>query len=195
MHKKQNEQVIPLCVDLDGTLVKTDMLLETAILLLKSNPLYIFLLPFWLLRGKAYMKHQIARRVKIDVSRLPFNKEFLSFLYEQHESDRTLVLATATDYIIAKKIADYLGLFNIVIGSDCKTNLKGKNKAQILSKQFGTFDYIGNSVSDLEVWEKSKKAIVVNPAPALINKLKKNLPNIQKFGEEGTNGKIMYPSC
>ncbi len=38
-----------LCVDLDGTLLRSDLLYESLLTLLASNPLYVFLLPLWLL--------------------------------------------------------------------------------------------------------------------------------------------------
>jgi len=165
---------IPLCVDLDGTLVKTDMLLETLILLLKSNPLYIFLLPFWLFKGKAYMKHQVARRVKIDMPSLPFHKNFLSFLREQHESGRILVLATASDSIIAEQVAEHLGFFNDVLSSNTRVNLKGKKKLQVLLKKYGDhgFDYAANSHVDVPVREHCNKAILVNVNDGLVDKVK-----------------------
>ena len=45
--------LVPLCVDLDGTLIKTDLVWESLLRLLKQNPLFIFAAPVWLLRGRA----------------------------------------------------------------------------------------------------------------------------------------------
>ena len=55
-----------LVVDLDGTLIKTDLLVETAIALLKRSPFSFPLLAVWLARGKANLKEQIAERAEID---------------------------------------------------------------------------------------------------------------------------------
>jgi hypothetical protein len=74
------ERGVPLCVDLDGSLVKTDLFLESLLLLLKKNLLYLFLLPVWLLRGKAVLKQEVSRRVTIDVKTLPYQQELLAFL-------------------------------------------------------------------------------------------------------------------
>jgi len=101
-------QELPLCVDLDGTLLRTDVLFESLLLLIKSNLLYMFVVPLWLIRGKAYLKHQVARRVSIDIAHLPYNQEFLSFLDEQKRLGRHLILVTASDIQIAQKVADYL---------------------------------------------------------------------------------------
>ena len=67
----QLRQFPPLVVDLDGTLVKTNLLLESLLALLREKPKYIFVLPLWLLKGKAYLKQQVSRRLSLDVSSLP----------------------------------------------------------------------------------------------------------------------------
>jgi 4-hydroxybenzoate polyprenyltransferase len=162
----------PLCVDLDGTLVKGDLLYESALLLLKKNPLYFFLLVLWLFRGKAYLKRQIAGRVAVDVEVLPYNKEFLDFLKEQHRRGRIIILATSADRVIAERVARHLGLFAEVIASDGLCNLTGPGKARVLRATFGDqgFDYAGNELADLGVWQHSGEAIVVNATARLAAK-------------------------
>src|SRR4051812_20896075 len=100
----------PLAVDLDGTLTRTDTLYESFLLLLKKNPLCVFLVGFWLLRGKAHLKREIARRITFDASRLPYHEELLSFLREEKSRGRRLVLATAADQQIADAVACHLEL-------------------------------------------------------------------------------------
>ena len=87
----------PLCVDLDGTLLRTDTLFESICVLLKQNFLYLFRLPLWLLQGKAHLKQQIANRVDLRVDLLPYQPEFLEYLKQQKSAGRKLVLATATN--------------------------------------------------------------------------------------------------
>ena len=98
---------IPLVVDLDGTLIRTDLLWESLARLLRKNPLAIFHVLFWWSRGRAYLKQQLVRRVKIDPATLPFNEKFLAFLREQKSAGRKLVLATASDLQMAKPVADF----------------------------------------------------------------------------------------
>ncbi|HAK51894.1 MAG TPA: hypothetical protein DCM54_08335, partial [Gammaproteobacteria bacterium] len=98
----------PLVVDLDGTLVKSDLLIESILLLLKKNLLFIFLLPIWLLSGKAHFKYQIASRVQIDASLLPYNVGLIDYLAEQHEEGRPVVLATASSELLANPVAKHL---------------------------------------------------------------------------------------
>ncbi|MGH8609817.1 MAG: UbiA family prenyltransferase [Gammaproteobacteria bacterium] len=160
---------IPLCVDLDGTLVKTDLLYESFFLMLKLGALLLFKCASWLLKGKAYFKHQIAARVSIDPQRLPYHKPFLEFLKLQHSRGRPLILCTASHEKYAHQIAAYLGLFDGVIASDAQTNMGGKNKRLALVSRYGVngFDYAGNSRADLEVWPYARNSILVNPPPAV----------------------------
>ncbi|MFM0203756.1 UbiA family prenyltransferase [Paraburkholderia fungorum] len=157
------EASIPLCVDLDGTLTHTDLLVESFLLLLKRNPLYIFLCFAWLLHGKANLKAQIASRVAIDVSLLPYNAKLLEFLYSQKSSGRDLYLCTSSHKQFAEQVATHFGFFKGVMASDGEHNLTGANKAGALSAEFGThgFDYCGNARADVPVWKKCRYAIVV----------------------------------
>ena len=162
----------PLVVDLDGTLVHTDTLHESALLLLRNQPHLAFLLPFWLLGGKANLKQTLAAHVQLNVASLPYNQALIHCLQLQKKQGRTLVLCTATDKRIAEAIAQHLGLFDAVIATEGKTNLAGHTKAQVLVERFGEqqFDYIGNAEADLAVWAKAKQGIVVNGGDGLLRR-------------------------
>lgn len=108
----------PLCVDLDGTLVHTDMLHETTLGLVKSFPVALLQLPLWLMQGKAKLKQEVAARAVFDASALPYNYDFLKWLRQQHAQGRCLVLCTASDRRIADAIASHLGVFDEVIATD-----------------------------------------------------------------------------
>ena len=159
----------PLCVDLDGTLVHTDLLIESVFGLLKENPLNLFRLPGWLLKGKAHLKQQIADRVELDVSLLPYNKPLLTYLEDQKSRGRTLVLATATNIKYASQISMHLGLFKEVLASDAQTNLSGDIKRHHLVKAFGEkgFDYAGNDDIDVAIWIHARQAILVDTTPSV----------------------------
>lgn len=166
-----HQNTFPLCVDLDGTLVKTDMLHESAISLLKSAPLSILKLPWILLtKGKAGLKQWIARQICLDASVLPYNQNFIMWLNEQHINGRRLILCTASDQSIAEPISSHLGIFEEVIASNGMINLEGDNKAKALVNKFGSkgFDYAGNSIADIKVWRHSRNAIVVNASDQII---------------------------
>lgn len=162
----------PLCVDLDGTLIHSDMLHETAFGLLKASPLSVFMLPRILMtQGKAALKQLIASKVRFDPTALPYNNDLIAYLREQHASGRSLVLCTASDQSIADAISQHLGLFDEVMASNGLINLEGRHKAKALVDKFGEkgFDYAGNSIPDLEVWKHARKAIVVNASTRLIS--------------------------
>lgn len=160
----QKRTSYPLVVDLDGALVKTDLLLEAFLALLKRNPLYLVAVLFWCTGGKAYLKRQIAQRVRLDVSALPYHDELLEVLKRERAVGRRLVLATAADERFAHSVADHLQLFDTVFASDGETNLSGTDKRDRLVAEFGEqgFDYAGNSRSDIAVWAASRQAVVVN---------------------------------
>ena len=154
---------VPLCVDLDGTLTRTDLLFEAFFVLVKQNPLSIFLCFVWAMHGRAYLKEQIAQRVNIDVGVLPYNTELLAWLSDERASGRDLYLCTATNQRLASQIATHVGLFTGVLASTVSNNLLGKNKARALVEQFGDrgFDYCGDARADIPVWRQARQAIVV----------------------------------
>ena len=169
------ENQIPLVVDLDGTLIKTDLLWESLARRLRKNPLQLFPVLFWWTRGRALLKQKLAARVRIDPATLPYHEPFLKFLREQKNAGRKIILATASDLQMAKPVADYIGLFDEVLGSDGKTNLRSGNKLKALAEKFGErgFDYAGNSSADLAVWRGAREAIVVNASRGLVNQAAK----------------------
>lgn len=164
------EETLPLCVDLDGTLVNTDTLIESGLLLLKQNPLYVFALFFWLLSGKAHLKEQISSRTHLNVGALPYNQPLLDWLQVQRAHGRPLVLVTAASQRIADSVAGHLDMFTLAIGSTAENNLSAGNKRDELDRRYGRgkYDYAGNASDDLEVWSHCHRAIVVNASASLL---------------------------
>jgi 4-hydroxybenzoate polyprenyltransferase/phosphoserine phosphatase len=158
-----SSETVPLVVDLDGTLLRTDLFLEAALRLIKQTPWLVLFVPLWLLRGRAYVKRRIFQRAQVDVTLLPQHEELLSWLRDEKARGRRLVLATASDYHQACLVVEPLGLFDNVLGSDGRRNLKGRNKLKKIVELCGKdFDYVGNSSADLEVWRSCRHAILVN---------------------------------
>lgn len=175
---------IPLCVDLDGTLIATDMLYESIAQLLKVKPFAFFLLPFWLMKGRGYLKEKIEKILDIDVKNLPYREDLIGFLKEERAKGRKIILATASNAIVAAKINDHLNIFDEVLGSTSSYNLKGSNKAKVLVDKYGKegFIYAGDSTADLKVWEKAKECILVDGSGALksdIDKLNKDCTHFE----------------
>jgi 4-hydroxybenzoate polyprenyltransferase/phosphoserine phosphatase len=152
-----------LCVDLDGTLIRGNVLWECVLVLLKTRPAMLLLLPFWLLSGRASFKRKLAARTHLDPSRLAYRQKIVELLEQKRAAGRYIVLVTAADHKLAESIAAYVGLFDEVHGSNGKINLKGKNKAAFLILHFARsgFEYVGDSAADVEVWRNSCGAYVV----------------------------------
>jgi len=166
--------LVPLAVDLDGTLIHSDMMWESFARLLREKPLAALSIPFWWARGRAFLKQQLAAHVQVDPTTLPYTEDFLTWLREQKSAGRKLVLATASDMKMAGPIARHIGLFDEVLASDGKTNLRDNAKLAALTKKFGErgFDYAGNSSVDLDVWKGSRAAVVVNGSKGLADAAK-----------------------
>lgn len=166
------QNVPALCVDLDGTLLATDTFLESMIILLKRNPFFfLFSFPLWAFRGMAYLKQQIAHRVTLDVTSLPYRQDVLNFIKQEFHSGRKLVLATGADQKFAQAVGNHLNIFSEIMASDGVTNFVGKNKRQGLESRFGFrgFDYIGDASPDLEVWKGANNALIVSSSANLLD--------------------------
>ena len=160
---------IPLAVDLDGTLILTDTLHESAVRALRSHPLQTLQIPLWLAQGKAHLMQRLANLTEFDASALPYNHALIVWLKEQRALGRRLILCTASDRLMADAIASHLGIFDEVMASDGVNNLSARHKAAALKERFGHrgFDYAGNSADDLPVWSEARHAIVVNASASV----------------------------
>jgi len=166
-------RVDPLCVDLDGTLVKSDTLVDSVLILARQNPRAILSIPAWLLQGKAAFKRHVTAAVSVDVTHLPWNKPLLAFLQDQYDAGRPLYLATAADRTLAGRISAHLGIFAGVLASDGSHNLAGSNKLAAFRQQFGgNFTYIGNARPDLPILTACQTPMVANPDQALMSGLR-----------------------
>lgn len=177
------EEELPLAVDLDGTLIKSNMLLETLVAALHRNPWLVFAVPFWLLRGRAGLKHELAGRANISARELPYRDEVLKWLGQERARGRRVVLATGADEIVARSIAEHLGTFDDVMASDGRNNLIGPAKRQALVARYGEhgFDYIADGVVDLKVWASARRAIVLSDSPDLLARAARVATQTQEF--------------
>ena len=152
-----------LCVDLDGTLIRGNLLWECILVLLKTSLITVFRLPFWLLSGRASFKRRLAARVHLNPAQLTYRQQVLDLLQQEKATGRRIALVTAADRELAESIARYLDLFDEVHASDGQVNLKGANKAEFLSQHFAEtgFEYVGDAAADVEVWRRARAAYVV----------------------------------
>ncbi|MDE1198928.1 hypothetical protein BWR59_18230 [Pseudomonas sp. Bc-h] len=164
----------PLVVDLDGTLLRSDLLMETAMAFVRSKPLKVFKMLGWLLKGKAALKEGLALETQIDVSVLPYDPQIIDMINAEKANGRMIVLATASHVSLAERIAEHLQLFDLVLASNANRNLSGNNKRDLLVAHYGEggFDYVGNSKDDLPIWNVSRQAYVVNPDRGVESRVK-----------------------
>jgi 4-hydroxybenzoate polyprenyltransferase len=174
----------PLCVDLDGTLVKSNTLADSLMVLARNRPMALWRTPFWAIKGKAHLKSQVGSLVTLDVAHLPYNRPLLDYLRDQHAAGRKLYLATGADGVLARRIAAHLGIFDDVIASDGTVNLTGNDKLLHLEQRFAVdgFDYIGNALPDLPLLQGARQAMLANPDLRLNSALKsRNISVSRKF--------------
>ncbi|WP_221793831.1 UbiA family prenyltransferase [Oceanobacter mangrovi] len=173
--KSSSDQRV-LVVDLDGTLIKTDSLVESALDALHRNFGVFWQIPGWLVSGKAALKQELAARASLDFGKLPYNQHVLGVIHQARDEGRLVVLASACDQSIALGVAAYLKLFDDVIASDGVINISGRNKRDELLRRYGKlgFDYIGNSRDDLAIWDVANQAILVDVPESTARKARLN---------------------
>lgn len=174
----------PLCVDLDGTLVKSDTLLDGLCQLARKQPWQLLHIPIWLSRGKANLKIEVGRRAPVDPLQLPYNLEVLRYLRTQRREGQAIYLATGADGALARRVAAHLGLFEDVLASDGETNLTSSRKLDGIKARFAEFDYIGNSRADLAMLANARQAMVANPTRSLRFSLRlRGIPIARSFND------------
>tara|TARA_R110000787_G_scaffold215862_2_gene324960 strand:+ start:21175 stop:22611 length:1437 start_codon:yes stop_codon:yes gene_type:complete len=154
-------------VDLDGTLVRTDLFVESLLRYLKGNPFRIFQLVMWLLKGRAFAKEKIAESVDIDAEYLPYEEGLIAYLKQLKADGKEIILATASHRNYANQVAEHLGIFDKVMATSGENNLKGNNKLAAIRELLGDddFAYAGDSSADTPIWRAAAANIMVN-APA-----------------------------
>ena len=168
---------LPLCVDLDGTLARSDTLVEGVVTLGSSGGIVSALLAF-AAGGRAALKQRVAELANFEAETLPYNEDLIAYLKEQKAAGRRLVLATAAARRTAEAVAAHLGLFDEVIASDEKRNLRGRAKAEALCARFGEggFAYAGNDRTDLHVWRVAGGAVLVSASARLARRIASLVP-------------------
>jgi len=182
---------VPLCVDLDGTLVKSDTLVDTVLVLARQDPASVLRFPGWMAKGKAAFKRRVSSLAEIDVERLPYNRPLLEYLREEHAKGREIWLATGADTLLAERVAAHLRIFAGVLASDGAVNLTGKNKLAAFEEQFPQgFCYIGNARPDLALLTCCKGPMVANPRRALTAGLRAaRVEPVRTFADSVSPGK------
>lgn len=182
------ETGVPLVVDLDGTLISSDLLVESAFAHVGANPLAAVGVVQALMRGKAALKAHIAARTEIDVTHLPYDEAVLDLVRRARAEGRRTVLASASNERYVKAVAEHLGLFDLWYGSSDTENLSSSRKAALLVEKFGEggFDYIGNERADIAIWRVARHRIGVRLDSGLAKHLKTLAPDAEILPQSGS---------
>jgi 4-hydroxybenzoate polyprenyltransferase/phosphoserine phosphatase len=174
------EQVI--CVDLDGTLIRTDLLAESLLAALRSNVLIAVFVPFWLLRGKAFLKAKLAEYLALKASTLPYNDGLIEYLRNKRQNGSRLYLTTAAHISFAEAVAEHLGMFDGILASDGVSNNRGEEKVRRIQKLLGgrDFVYAADAPEDIAVWKRSQGAITVGVKASVRKSLAQQSVPIEK---------------
>lgn len=180
--------VVPLVVDLDGTLIRSDLLLESGLMFVRQYPFQALAPLVWLASGKAHLKTELARHAEVDVTSLPYDARVITLIEEERAKGRPIILATASHKTYADQVASHLQLFDRVLATEGDTNLSARKKRDRLVQEFGEkgFDYVGNSADDLPVWASARHAYVVNPERG-VEARARALGNVERVVPSETN--------
>jgi 4-hydroxybenzoate polyprenyltransferase len=157
---------VPLVVEVEGALLKTDLLIESLFVLAKRSPLRLLLVPVWLARGRGALERQLAAHAMPDVATLPYREDLLAHLEAEKRRGTRLILVSAAERTLVEAIAEHLGLFDLVLASDDGGALTDERQRDRLVAEFGAqgFDYGGSGQSSRELWSAAREAVVVTSA-------------------------------
>ena len=177
---------VPVCIDLDGTLLRTDVLSEALVVYIVRYPWRLFNLLIWFLKGRAHLKERISEIIDLDMSVLPVNQQIVDLIYHYKTQGHQVLLVTAAPQKYGAAAATHFDFFDEVMTSRENCNLRSKEKAKSLVEKFGEgqFIYAGNSAHDLPVWSHAQEVIAIN-APFWVLKKILVLPKTYTILEEG----------
>lgn len=160
---------VPLCVDLDGTLVALDTLHHTLKGMIISRPWLLVPAAFALSKGRSGFKHRVSQLFDIDPTALPYRQSVIEYIKTARQRGQRTVLATAATMRIARRVYEHLGIFDDLIASGEGVNRKGSGKLEAIRQRFGhaPFDYMGDSSADIPIFAASRRAILVHPSSSV----------------------------
>jgi 4-hydroxybenzoate polyprenyltransferase/phosphoserine phosphatase len=183
-----DETSVALCIDLDGTLVRSDLLVESALTAIKTRPLAALGAFVGLTQGRAHLKQRLADLTELRVDLLPYNPAVVALAATAKEAGRPVVLATASNRKFAEQVARHLGVFDRVYASDGRTNLSSRVKAERLVQSYGKggYDYVGDATKDLAVWRCARRTLVADPQLGVLSGLRRQGMAHEVISSRGT---------
>ena len=183
--EKTEVDLVPLVVDVDGTLVKTDLLHETVLQFVAHHPFQLWRIPLWLIGGKSRLKRALSDRVNLDLSTIPLREETLALIKAAKAEGRPVFLASASEEGLVRKLADRIHGIEGVFGTDEAGNLAGAEKSKRLNATFGEgrYDYVGDRQIDFAVWPSARQVFAVSHSPRFSDRLRQSYPDATIIAE------------
>lgn len=172
---------VPLVVDLDNALLRSDPLVETFFLLLATDARALAKLPGWLAKGRDRLRLELTARTRLDAELLPYDHAMVEYLRSKRANGRRLVLVSAANREIVDRFAASLGLFDEVHGSTPDRCLTGAARAEFIAERFGEgrFDYVGKRAADWPTWLRARRVITVNAAPLVRSRADRDFADVE----------------
>ncbi len=166
----RDDPSIPLCVKLEGAVLRTGTTAELALALVRRRPWMALAVLYWLFLGATEFRNRVSEHAALDPAGLPYRRPFLTFLRREAASGREIFLVTRARSDVARTIANHLGLFSDVIEIEHDKTPRGETIAKALCARFGSgdFDFAGNGHIDIPIWQTARRSIIVAPSPRLL---------------------------
>lgn len=159
---------IPLLIDLEQALLRTDPLTEAALAYVATNPLRLaYPLAGWAWRGRPHLERNLLEAVEPDPELMPINEEVIALAAAAMREGRQVFLVTDRAELLARKLSLRIPHFtDVIFFGGAKA---GTPKAAIFMERFpGGYDYVGGEATTSEIWHNAREALVVAPANAIL---------------------------
>jgi 4-hydroxybenzoate polyprenyltransferase len=167
---------VPLCVSCEHALLKTNIFQEAIFLFVKKNPLYIFLLPIWFLRGRSALIQQVSEGVRINWRTVPFCERVVERMRAAHDGNRQVFLLTSMPKIWACELSAEFAYSKTIFIGERNNETSAEDAVSNLTNLFGSrgFDYIGEGRRDLDICESARRALIVTSDRGTIARANQN---------------------
>lgn len=172
---------VPLVVDVDGTLIKTDLLFEAALQMVARHPFQLWRVLVWLTRGKTALKAGLAGFGDPGIANLPLREEAVEAIRAAQSARRRVYLASASHRYFVETLAERIGGISGVFATDAAVNLAGAAKADRLVTEFGLrkFDYLADADVDFAIWSVARKVLAVTHSAGFERRLVRSFPQTE----------------
>ena len=156
--------VLPLVVDLEGALLRSNMLFELLVSALSVAPAQTVLAVKELSKGPYLFSRRLSEIAELDVETVPVREDFALFLRQESAAGREIYLISAEDQSIVEKISKRFAFFRTL---DCQTRARGvttaTEKPAFLAKRFPDgFVYAGCGTDDVFRSDAAKGAVIIS---------------------------------